>query len=91
MSKDGALRSISTALPILITGGSDDPVGGQKGMSELAAHYEATGHIRVTKRIYPQGRHEMLNETNRDEFTTDLLRWIADALGDRKDTDSRSA
>jgi alpha-beta hydrolase superfamily lysophospholipase len=30
----------------------------------------------VTLRIYPDGRHEMLNEINREEFTQDLLRWI---------------
>jgi alpha-beta hydrolase superfamily lysophospholipase len=31
----------------------------------------------VTHRFYPDGRHEMLNETNRDEVTRDLLAWLA--------------
>ena len=77
ISKDDALREILPSLPILITGGSDDPVGGQRGMSDLAAHYAGTGHGGVASKIYPGGRHEMFNETNRDEFTGDLLRWIA--------------
>ena len=30
----------------------------------------------VTLRLYPDGRHEMLNETNRDEVHADLLAWL---------------
>lgn len=84
ISTDGALRKIPAALPILLTGGSDDPVGGQKGISELAEHYESTGHRALTTRIYPGGRHEMFNETNRDEFSSDLLRWIEATLAERQ-------
>lgn len=80
ISKDDALRRIPAALPILITGGGDDPVGGEDGMRQLSAHYKATGHDRLTTRIYDGGRHEMLNETNRDAFTDDLLRWSAETL-----------
>ncbi|MBT8102473.1 MAG: alpha/beta hydrolase [Gammaproteobacteria bacterium] len=80
ISTNAALRQISTDLPILITGGADDPVGGENGMRKLADRYLATGHNKLTTKIYPGGRHEMLNETNRDEFTNDLLAWIAASL-----------
>ena len=80
ISKDEALRKIPSSLPILITGGSDDPVGGANGMGQLSSHYEATDHTELTTSIYSGGRHEMLNETNRDEFTSDLLRWSSDVL-----------
>jgi alpha-beta hydrolase superfamily lysophospholipase len=80
ISTNQALLQISQDLPILITGGADDPVGGERGMSELAARYKATGHSSLSTKIYPDGRHEMLNETNRDEFTDDLLRWIKQNL-----------
>jgi len=80
ISKDEALLKISSGLPILITGGSDDPVGGEAGMRALATRYAASGHDQLSTRIYAGGRHEMLNETNRDEFTDDLLRWIAERL-----------
>jgi alpha-beta hydrolase superfamily lysophospholipase len=30
--------------------------------------------------IYPQARHELFNESNRDEVTADLLKWLAQAL-----------
>ena len=80
ISKNEALQQISQDLPILITGGANDPVGGERGMNELASRYKATGHASLSTKIYPDGRHEMLNETNRDEFTDDLLRWIAQNL-----------
>ncbi len=80
ISKSDALRQIPVDLPILITGGADDPVGGERGTQQLAAHYEQTGHNKLSTKIYAGGRHEMFNETNRDEFTADLLRWIENAI-----------
>jgi len=70
------LRRVPLALPILITGGDDDPLGGSRGQRRLARAYESTGHIDVALKLYPHGRHEMLNEIDRDEFTRDVLRWI---------------
>jgi len=77
LGSDHALNRIPADLPILITGGSDDPVGGEDSMTRLIMHYAQTGHQRVTMKLYPDGRHEMLNETNRDEVTRDWLDWIA--------------
>ena len=77
ISSDNALSGISPDLPILITGGSDDPVGGERGMTRLAVHYAQTSHQRLDVKIYPQGRHEMLNDINRDEVTSDWLDWVA--------------
>lgn len=84
ISTDKALGEISRDLPILITGGADDPVGGEQGMRGLASHYEKTGHDHLSTKIYSGGRHEMLNETNRDEFTDDLLQWVAQRLSHRQ-------
>jgi alpha-beta hydrolase superfamily lysophospholipase len=71
-----ALRRIPATLPILITGGARDPVGGLPGMTRLYKAYEASGHRNVTLKIYPDARHEILNETNRKAVTRDLLAWI---------------
>lgn len=76
ISSDAALNRIPSDLPILITGGADDPVGGEQGMGSLALHYAQTLHNRLTVRIYADGRHEMLNDINRDEVTADWLEWI---------------
>ncbi len=71
-----ALQRIPSGLPVLIFGGEDDPVGGRRGMTRLAAAYERSGHTAVTLKIYSGGRHEMLNETNRDDVTDDILGWL---------------
>lgn len=76
LGSDHALTRIPGDLPILITGGSADPVGGDKGMTGLAMHYMQTLHQRVKLKLYPEGRHEMLNEVNRDEVTGDWLEWM---------------
>lgn len=76
LGSDAALNRIPADLPILITGGCDDPVGGEDSMTRLLMHYAQTGHQRVTIKLYADGRHEMLNETNRDEVTHDWLEWI---------------
>lgn len=73
---DQELMRIPSDLPILITGGEKDPVGGDRGMGNLATHYAQTMHSRLTVKIYPEGRHEMLNEVNRDEVAADWLDWI---------------
>jgi alpha-beta hydrolase superfamily lysophospholipase len=74
------IRKIPQALPILITGGAVDPVGGQAGMGRLADAYRRTGHRNVALKVYPDGRHEMLNEINREDVTADLLHWIGSVV-----------
>jgi alpha-beta hydrolase superfamily lysophospholipase len=71
---------IRRALPIYIFSGSDDPVhAGERNLKRLRRLYE--DHVlRLDYRLYPGGRHEMLNETNRDEVIQDLLGWLDSAL-----------
>ena len=73
------LRRIPGDLPILITGGEEDPVGGRRGMTRLAEAYAGTGHPNVTLKVWPKGRHEMLNEVEREAFTEFVLEWMAQA------------
>jgi alpha-beta hydrolase superfamily lysophospholipase len=64
---------IPKTLPIYIFSGSRDPVGvNLQGLIDL---YRGAGP-RVTAKIYPDARHETLNETNRDEVTADLIAWL---------------
>jgi alpha-beta hydrolase superfamily lysophospholipase len=64
-------------VPIHIVGGDQDPVGDNtKGVMALVDRYHALGLTKVTYKFYPQARHELLNETNRDEVQKDLLDWL---------------
>jgi len=73
-------RPITTDLPILIFNGADDPVGGERGGAALAEHYRSLGVRDVTFRAYPGARHELFNETNRDEVERDVIAWLAARL-----------
>jgi alpha-beta hydrolase superfamily lysophospholipase len=72
---------IPKQLPIYLFAGDVDPVGrAGRGPRALAEAYTKAGLLRVTLKLYPGGRHEMLNEINREEVTTDLIAWLDDTL-----------
>ncbi len=74
---DKAIANIPKKLPVHIFSGTEDPIGqwGQ-GPPKLADAYKKAGIEDVSLRMYPEGRHEMLNETNRDEVIGDLIEWL---------------
>jgi alpha-beta hydrolase superfamily lysophospholipase len=71
---------VPPALPIFVVNGADDPIGGAEGGAALAEKYREVGVKDVTFKAYPGGRHELLNELNRDEVTADLLGWLVEHL-----------
>ncbi|UCJ16255.1 alpha/beta hydrolase [Pseudomonas sp. MM211] len=74
------LKQIAPQLPILIIGGDHDPVSQGQRLQHLADALNRSGHNRTTLKRYPQARHELLNELNRDEVTRDLIDWLEQAL-----------
>ena len=61
--------------------GEMDPVNGQLALvNALVDRYTSAGLTDVTLKIYPQARHEIFNETNRDEVIDDLLAWLDQRL-----------
>lgn len=76
------LARIRPDLPVLVLSGDRDPVGGPGGsnVSALAERYRDAGLTDVTLRLYPEARHEVFNETNRDEVTVDVVSWLRDHL-----------
>lgn len=70
-------RAIPHNLPIYLFAGDKDPVGQRgKSVSRLASWYRRVGLRDVTCTLYPNGRHEMCNELNREEVTADLISWL---------------
>ncbi len=64
-------------LPIFIFSGDKDPVGEMgKGVKKVAKKYKNAGIEDITLRLYKGGRHEMLNEINKNEVEQDLLDWL---------------
>ena len=78
------LQSIRRDLPVYVLSGTDDSAGQQlKGVGQLLARYRQAGIAHLTSDFYRGGRHEMLNEINRDEVIANLLRWINETLEKR--------
>ncbi len=64
-------------LPIYIFSGDLDPVGKEgRGVKKVYNAYKYIGCNDVSLKLYPEGRHEMLNEINRYEVFEDVLNWI---------------
>jgi alpha-beta hydrolase superfamily lysophospholipase len=76
------LARIRPDLPVLVMSGDRDPVGGPgaSNVTTLAERYRDAGLTDVTVRLYPEARHEVFNETNRDEVTADLVGWLESRL-----------
>ncbi len=71
------LESVPRDLPIYVFAGDQDPVGDAgAGVDRLLDAYADAGLHQVTSRLYPDGRHEMVNDINRDEVIGDLVRWL---------------
>lgn len=70
-------RGLPDELPLLIQVGSDDPLGGEKSAVRLARSYIERGGLRdVEVIVYPEARHEVFNELNKDDVIADLIRWL---------------
>jgi alpha-beta hydrolase superfamily lysophospholipase len=73
-----ALARIPHDLPMLVLAGTDDPAGDMgKGVQALVDRLSEAGLRHVTLKLYPGGRHALLNDLVRDEVIADLVRWLA--------------
>jgi alpha-beta hydrolase superfamily lysophospholipase len=72
-----SLSTIKRDLPIYIISGSADPVGDMgNSPTALVNIYRSMGIEDLEFVLYPDARHELLNETNRQEVTDNLLTWL---------------
>ncbi|WP_280341913.1 alpha/beta hydrolase [Nocardia neocaledoniensis] len=75
------VSSIRSDLPIYITVGDQDPVNGQLALvNALVDRYREAGLSDVTLEVWKDARHEVFNETNRDEVFAHMFEWIDRAL-----------
>lgn len=68
--------------PIYFMSGAEDPVGDYGvGVNRAYKAFCKAGLHDIKIRLYPGGRHEMLNEINHDEVYKDILDWINEKIG----------
>lgn len=71
------LAHMDKRTPILFLSGEQDPVGSNgKGVRQAYQSFLDAGCADVALKLYPNGRHEMLNESNREEVYQELLQWM---------------
>jgi alpha-beta hydrolase superfamily lysophospholipase len=80
-SRDNML-SVPVDIPVYAFAGDKDPVGlAGKGFLQLVNNWKAAGVKDISYKLYPGGRHEMMNETNRMEVLNDLRLKIFTMVG----------
>lgn len=75
-------RKMPADIPILMMAGSDDAIGGERGNVMLLNAYKRAGLTDLELIIYDGARHEVFNETNKDEVIADLIEWLTARLDD---------
>jgi alpha-beta hydrolase superfamily lysophospholipase len=72
---------IPVDLRILIIAGTDDPVGDRtRTIQDLITRYIRQGHLALDYRFYAGGRHEILNEAEKDRVHRDVGHWLSQIL-----------
>ena len=77
ITKQKNIDSMSKEQPVYFMSGDADPVGENgKGVNRAYKAFCKAGLHDVTIHLYPGGRHELLNETNKDQVFADVLAWL---------------
>ena len=76
IQKKRSLEAMNQTLPVFFIAGESDPVGNMgKGVRKTAERFRKAGMRDVSLRLYP-GRHEILNEPNREEVYEDVRKFL---------------
>lgn len=77
LDKKGSVDKIRKDIPVFFVAGEDDPVGEfGKGVQKIYEKYKMAGIQDVSIKLYPDDRHEILNETDREQVYEDLYQWL---------------
>jgi alpha-beta hydrolase superfamily lysophospholipase len=76
------IQAIPKDIPILVVSGDADPVGGYgSGVAQFVGQLKKHGVKNVQMKLYPEARHELLKEVNKQEVMEDILNWLLGQLG----------
>jgi alpha-beta hydrolase superfamily lysophospholipase len=85
VSRAAHRNRVPKALPLYLISGGRDPVSGNtRQLQPWMAEYRAAGLLNLAHKFYPNARHELFNETNRDEVTADLIGWLDQVIAREK-------
>jgi alpha-beta hydrolase superfamily lysophospholipase len=77
VSREAHRKRVPKTLPVYLIAGRRDSVSGNtRQLGPWMAEHRAAGLMNLTHKFYPDARHELFNETNRNEVTGDLIGWL---------------
>ncbi|HEX7063534.1 MAG TPA: alpha/beta hydrolase [Bacillales bacterium] len=77
LDKPARLKQMPRDLPVFFVSGDKDPVGNYtKGVLKVVRHFRKAGIRDIDVKFYKEGRHELLNELNKEEVHQDIVRWL---------------
>ena len=77
INKKSNINKVNKKTPVLFVSGSMDPVGNYgKGPAEVLEKHNASGVTDLAIHLFEGGRHEILNETNREEIYGFIVQWL---------------
>lgn len=75
------LRKIPAELSIFMASGEEDPVGNYgKGVEKAYRSLQGVGVRDLTLKLYPEDRHELMNEPDREQVMADIAEWLTKHL-----------
>lgn len=81
IAKPSNVAKVPKEMPLYLFAGDRDPVGDfGKGMKRLHDAYKRAAIFDVRLKLYPEGRHEMLNEINRQQVMDDFIEWCQEVV-----------
>lgn len=81
-------QKINKDVPLYLISGTDDPIGNYgKGVQRVYQRLEEAGVADVEMKLYEGARHELINETNREEVFSDINSWIETHVLSRRNDD----
>jgi alpha-beta hydrolase superfamily lysophospholipase len=66
----------SISCPVFVIAGDHDPAAAMGAHATTLGHALEAAGVHVGLTLYDGARHELLNETNRDQVTADIVGWI---------------
>lgn len=76
------IMKMNRDMPVLFISGDADPVGDWgKGVRTVFDRFKSIGMKDVVIKLYPDARHEVLNELNKEEVWNDILTWVEKKTG----------
>lgn len=81
LHKKENLKKMPKDLPVFFISGGEDPVGAYgKGVKEACRSFHDVGMTHVQMKLYDNDRHEIINETDREQIYEDIYLWIQSVI-----------